>query len=149
MSKVKLVGETQTEDVKYNGDTAPCYSTEGSAGGDLRSAEECVIHPRETVKIKTGLKMAIPDGLVGMVCPRSGMAANFYVTVANAPGIIDSDYRGEVCVLLINHGTDPYIVMKGAKVAQLVLVPFVQGNYIAGDLDDTDRGEGGFGSTGH
>jgi len=127
---------------------APEYGTEGSAGADLKAAQDYVILPRQVIKVRAGLRVALPAGTFGMVCPRSGMALNFAVTVANAPGIIDSDYRGEVCVALINHGTEPFKIKKGQRIAQLVIVPCVIPQFVEADLDETDRGEGGFGSTG-
>ena len=125
------------------------YLTQGSAGIDLCSISDATIQPRETVLIKTGLRVAIPSGFVGLVCSRSGLAYHSSVFVINAPGIIDSDYRGDVGVLLHNAGEEIFTVSKGDRVAQLVLMKVYEGRFVAVDeLDETDRGENGFGSTG-
>lgn len=135
---------------------APRRETDGAAGFDLRSVSAVPIKVPAggSAKIKTGFAWEIPEGAVGLVCPRSGLAAKESVTVLNAPGIVDSDYRGEVCVLLVNHGSVDYYVVVGDRIAQLVIVPL----HAAGlhrlytqealGLSDTERGEKGFGSTG-
>ncbi len=121
----------------------------GDAGADLVAAKAVTIGPGERALISTGMSMAIPAGYGGFVLPRSGLAVRSGVTVLNAPGLIDSGYRGEVQVALINHGTEPFEVEVGDRIAQLVILAVQAPEYVAVDsLDDTSRGEGGFGSTG-
>ena len=129
----------------------PTYGSAGSAGGDLYSAEEndITVAPGQTVFIGTGLAVEIPQGLVGLVYARSGLACKKGLAPANKVGVIDSDYRGEIKVALYNHGKESQTVAKGERIAQLVIAPFVFAEYEeADDLSDTARGEGGFGSTG-
>ena len=127
----------------------PAYATEGAAGMDVLSAEDLVLEPGMRHAVATGLSMAIPQGYEIQVRPRSGLAFKFGVTVPNTPGTIDSDYRGELKVLMINHGSDPFPIKRGERVAQLVLAPVTQAAWIeVDDLDETARGSGGFGSTG-
>jgi dUTP pyrophosphatase len=128
----------------------PAQASAGAAGYDICSSTALVLPPGEYAKVPTGLKLAIPEGFEAQVRPRSGLAAKHGVTVLNAPGTIDSDYRGEVCVLLVNHGKAPLSIEKGMRIAQLVfsrvqIVDFVN----VSSLSETDRGQGGFGSTGH
>ena len=130
----------------------PSYETAGSAGADLRAAfpdkGTARLAPGARAMIPTGLSMAIPEGFEGQVRPRSGLAAKHGVTVANAPGTIDSDYRGEVKVILVNLGAEPVEIAHGDRVAQLVIAPVRQAAFAFGALDETERGTGGFGSTG-
>lgn len=127
----------------------PAYQTAGAAGLDLMSAVALTLAPGARALVPTGLSVAIPAGYEGQVRPRSGLALKHGVTVVNAPGTIDCDYRGELCVLLINHGAQPFEVSRGARVAQLVLAPVVQlAVEETDDLDETSRGAGAFGSTG-
>ncbi len=129
----------------------PRYMTAGAAGMDLCAAIDAPITlaPGQGAAIGTGLAMAIPHGFEGQVRPRSGLAAKFQVTVTNAPGTIDEDFRGEIRVLLINHGREPFVVNNGERIAQLVIAPVVQAELVEVEaLDDTERGAGGFGSTG-
>lgn len=127
----------------------PCYQTAGAAGMDLAAAVELVLDPGERALIPTGLQVAIPAGYEGQVRPRSGLALRYGVTVLNAPGTIDSDYRGELCVLLVNHGAEPFAVTRGMRVAQLVLAPVAQVPVLRVEsFVETSRGSGGFGSTG-
>lgn len=127
----------------------PAYATSGAAGMDVVSAEDAVIAPGARHAVATGLAMAIPHGFEIQVRPRSGLALKHGITVPNTPGTIDSDYRGELKVILINHGTQDFAIVRGDRVAQLVLAPVVQGGWMEVDeLDETARGEGGFGSTG-
>jgi dUTP pyrophosphatase len=127
----------------------PAYATSGAAGMDVISAEDVVIAPGARHPVATGLALAIPYGFEIQVRPRSGLALKHGITVPNTPGTIDSDYRGELKVLLINHGPEPFAVQRGDRVAQLVLAPVVQAAWQeVGELDITDRGAGGFGSTG-
>lgn len=129
----------------------PTYGSVGSAGGDLYSAEEndITVAPGQTAFIGTGLAVEIPQGLVGLVYARSGLACKKGLAPANKVGVIDSDYRGEIKVALYNHGKETQTVAKGERIAQLVIAPFVFAEYEeTDDLSDTARGEGGFGSTG-
>lgn len=121
----------------------------GDAGADLSASEEHTIGPGETVLVGTGLSMAIPQGYAGFVLPRSGLAIKHGVTVANAPGLIDSGYRGELRVGLINHSDSAFVVGVGDRIAQLVVMSVETPEFVEVEaLDDTDRGAGGFGSTG-
>ena len=127
----------------------PHYATSGAAGMDVLSAEDIVLEPGMRHAVATGLSVAIPPGYEIQVRPRSGLAFKYGVTVPNTPGTIDSDYRGELKVLMINHGTEPVPIKRGERVAQLVLAPVTQAAWAEVDeLDSTERGEGGFGSTG-
>ena len=129
----------------------PSYETEGSAGLDLRAAigEDIILQSLERTAIPTGLSMAIPHGYEGQVRPRSGLAFRHGLTVTNAPGTIDSDYRGEVKVLLVNLGAQAVTINRGMRCAQLIIAPVSQVNLNeVTSLEDTERGSGGFGSTG-
>jgi dUTP pyrophosphatase len=127
----------------------PAYATAGAAGMDVVAAEDVVIAPGARHAVATGLAMAIPQGFEIQVRPRSGLALKHGITVPNTPGTIDSDYRGELKVILINHGDQPFAIARGDRVAQLVVAPVVQGVWLEVDaLDETARGQGGFGSTG-
>jgi dUTP pyrophosphatase len=127
----------------------PAYATSGAAGMDIVSAEDVSIAPGARHAVATGLSVAIPEGYEIQVCPRSGLALKHGITVPNTPGTIDSDYRGELKVILINLGDEPFVIVRGDRVAQLVLAPVVQAAWDeVAELDATERGEGGFGSTG-
>lgn len=129
----------------------PSYATIGSAGADLRAAvgTPLVIQSGERALVPTGIAMALPANHEGQVRPRSGLAVKFGLTVLNAPGTIDADYRGEIMVPLINLGAEEFVVEHGLRIAQLVVAPFHQADFhVVDDLDDTARGDGGFGSTG-
>lgn len=127
----------------------PAYATSGAAGMDVVSAEDVVIAPGARHAVATGLSVAIPHGYEIQVRPRSGLALKHGISVPNTPGTIDSDYRGEVKVILINLGAEPFSVVRGDRIAQLVLAPVTRAGWVEVDeLDETDRGEGGFGSTG-
>ena len=128
----------------------PSYGTEYSAGADLYSSmEDVTINPNETVFIHTDISIEIPVGLVGLIYARSGMACKKGVATANKVGVIDSDYRGEIMVALYNHSNQAVTIAKGDRVAQLVIAPYIKANFQEVDeLEDTVRGEGGFGSTG-
>lgn len=132
---------------------APAYETALAAGCDLRAAvgEDAPVRlaPGERAMIPTGIAVALPEGYEAQARPRSGLAAKFGVTCLNAPGTIDADYRGELKVILINHGADEFIVRRGDRIAQLVIAPVYQAVFDEVDaLDETARGGGGFGSTG-
>ena len=127
----------------------PKYGTEFSAGADLVNAGgDVVVESGKTVIIHTGIAMEIPVGLVGLVYARSGLATKRNLAPANKVGVIDSDYRGEIMVAIHNHGTEAQVVEKGERVAQIVIAPYVTATFVDGDLDETERGAGGFGSTG-
>ena len=129
----------------------PRYQTSGSAGMDLHAAipEALVIEPRARLKVPTGLSVAIPHGYEGQVRPRSGLAAKHGVTVVNTPGTVDSDYRGEVAVVLVNLGTEPVTIAPLDRIAQIVFARHEIAELVeVSDLDDTERGAGGYGSTG-
>lgn len=130
--------------------TIPTAATAQAAGYDLTAAldEAMVLPPGARAAVPTGLAIALPDGLEGQVRPRSGLAMKHGVTVLNAPGTIDADYRGEVKVLLVNLGDAPFRIESGDRIAQLVVARYERVAFVEGDLDDTARGAGGFGSTG-
>ena len=131
----------------------PAYETTGSAGMDLRAAvadeAPLTLQPGARALIPTGLKIALEPGFEAQVRPRSGLALKHGVTCLNSPGTIDSDYRGEVGVILVNHGQEPFVVRRGERIAQMVIARHEQAAMIeVGSLDETARGAGGFGSTG-
>ena len=128
----------------------PTYGSEYAAGADLYSCEgELIFAPGETKMVHTGLAMQIPVGYVGLVYARSGIASKRGLAPANKVGVVDSDYRGEVMVALHNHSSEPQTIAAGERIAQMVIAPYLTVNYVETDtLDDTDRGTGGFGSTG-
>ncbi len=132
----------------------PVYASDGAAGMDLHAAlaegQKLVIEPGARDLTPTGLMIALPQGYEAQVRPRSGLAARHGVTVLNAPGTIDSDYRGEIMVILINHGSEPFEILRGMRIAQLVVAPVTRAAFVEvqDDLDVTLRGAGGFGSTG-
>ena len=129
----------------------PTYATEQSAGMDLSAALEDAIElgPGDRALIPTGLAIALPEGYEAQVRPRSGLAVKHGVTVLNSPGTIDADYRGEIKVILINHGKEAFTIERGMRIAQMVVEKYETVNWdVVKTLDDTDRGEGGFGSTG-
>ena len=130
--------------------TIPSYAHPGDAGLDLSSCETVEIAPGSTAMVRTGVAIALPPGTEGQVRPRSGLAARHAVTVLNAPGTIDEGYRGEVRVILINHGLEIFRVEPGMRIAQLVVAPVLRVETVSADsLDNaTARGTGGFGSTG-
>ena len=127
----------------------PAYESDGAAGLDLRAAEPCEIAPGGRALVATGLAIALPRGFEGQVRPRSGLAAKHGVTVLNAPGTIDSDYRGEVKVILVNLGDTPFAIARGDRIAQLIVAPVMRVEVEeTASLDQTVRGSGGFGSSG-
>ena len=129
----------------------PTYVTEGSAGMDLRAyiEEDVILLPKERMMISTGLQMALPEGYEAQIRPRSGMAIKHGITVINSPATIDSDYRGEIKVCLVNLSNEEFVITHGMRIAQMVIAEYaILEAIITDDLDETDRGEGGFGSTG-
>lgn len=133
------------------GASLPHYASEGAAGCDLRAfiPVSVVLAPGTSMLIPTGIKAAIPEGYEIQLRPRSGLALKEQVTILNTPGTIDSDYRGEICVILINHGTRPFTIEPGMRIAQMVLAPYFRAEFIqTKELSSTVRGTGGFGHTG-
>jgi len=137
----------------FNGLQLPAYETELAAGADLRAAvpeaEPFTLSPGQRALIPTGLSMAIPAGYEVQIRPRSGLAYKHGITCLNTPGTIDADYRGEVKVLLINHGDADFTIHRGERIAQMIVAPITQPKFeLVTELSETARGEGGFGSTG-
>jgi dUTP pyrophosphatase len=127
----------------------PAYASAGAAGFDLRAAADCTIAPGALALVPTGFAVAVPEGFELQVRPRSGLAAKHGVTVLNSPGTVDSDYRGEVAVILVNHGPAVFTVSRGDRIAQAVIATAPQAQLIeVTSLDETPRGSAGFGSTG-
>jgi dUTP pyrophosphatase len=127
----------------------PHYATAGAAGMDVLAAEDVTLAPGARHAVATGLSVAIPEGYEIQVRPRSGLALKHGISVPNSPGTIDSDYRGELKVIMINHGAEAFAIRRGDRVAQLVLAAVTRGTWVeVAELDATDRGAGGFGSTG-
>lgn len=127
----------------------PAYATAGAAGMDVISAEDVTIAPGGRHAVATGLALAIPDGYEVQVRPRSGLALKHGISLPNSPGTIDSDYRGELKIIVINHGSEDFVFRRGDRVAQLVLAPVTRAAWVEVlSLDETARGAGGFGSTG-
>ena len=127
----------------------PAYAHPGDAGMDVRSIEELTLAPGARALVHTGLVLMLPPDAEAQVRPRSGLALKHGVTVPNTPGTIDAGYRGEVGVILVNLGTEPFTVEKGMKIAQIVVSPVAQAEIVeVASVDETDRGAGGFGSTG-
>jgi dUTP diphosphatase len=131
----------------------PAYQTADAAGLDLMAAvpggEPMTLAPGQYALVPTGLAIALPSGHEAQVRPRSGLAAKHGVTVLNTPGTIDADYRGEIKVILINHGASPFVIKRGERIAQMVIAPVLQAKLVpVATLSATDRGAGGFGSTG-
>jgi len=131
------------------GVSIPKKATDGSAGYDVYSAEELVLEAGEFRKISTGIRLSLPNDVEAQVRPRSGLAFKHGITVLNSPGTIDSDYRGEVCVLLINHSKIPFKVEVGMRIAQMIFSKIIPIDFeLRSELDESVRGSGGFGSTG-
>ena len=129
----------------------PAYETEGAAGMDLRAniSEEITLKPLERAIVKTGLFIALPVGFEAQVRPRSGLAAKKGITVLNSPGTVDADYRGEIGVILVNLSKDDFVINDGERIAQLIIAKHERANWIEVEvLSETERGSGGFGSTG-
>lgn len=130
----------------------PVYMTSHSAGMDLYAELDhgMVLSPGCRALVPTGLAIALPDGYEAQIRPRSGLALKHGVTMLNSPGTIDADYRGEIGLIVINHGTEPFAINNGDRIAQMVIAPVIQAQLVeVGELDETARGEGGFGHTGH
>ena len=139
--------------VRVNGDArnVPSYQSAGAVGADLRAAlrEDLILAPGARALVATGVRLEIPPGFEAQVRPRSGLAVKHGLTVVNAPGTIDSDYRGELAVALINFGAEPVRIEPGMRIAQLVVAPVVRADFVVVErLSDSGRGAGGFGSTG-
>ena len=131
------------------GAQAPERTRPGDAGYDLRTAESFSLWPGERVTVPTGVAVALPQGVAGLVVPRSGLAARHGISVVNGPGLIDPNYRGEIRVVLVNHGEARFEATAGDRIAQLVLIPFLTPDALVVDeLPPTERGENGFGSSG-
>lgn len=137
----------------FEGLALPAYETAHAAGMDLRAAvadaEPVTLAPGQRAMVPTGLSIALPEGFEAQIRPRSGLAAKHGLTCLNSPGTIDADYRGEVKVILINLGQEPFVVRRGERIAQMVIAPVTRGDFkVVASLDETARGAGGFGSTG-
>ena len=129
----------------------PKYETQGASGVDISANinEDLTLVTNESILVPTGIAVSIPQGFEIQIRPRSGLAAKKGISVLNTPGTIDADYRGEIKVILINHGNEPFIIRNGDRIAQMVVCPIVQAKFEQVDeLSDTERGSGGFGSTG-
>ncbi|WP_251449691.1 dUTP diphosphatase [Microbacterium sp. Marseille-Q6648] len=142
---------TETVDVPIIASAAPVYAHPGDAGADLTSAETLTLRPGERALVGTGVRIALPDGFVGFVVPRSGLAAKHGITIVNAPGTVDAGYRGEIKVALLNTDpAEPFEVSVGDRIAQLIVMPVPRARFVpVAELPDSARGEGGFGSTGY
>lgn len=143
----------ETKILDQEGWSAPVYETTHAAGMDLRAAIQAsapvIVGPGDIQIVPTGLAVAIPEGYEAQIRPRSGLAAKHGITVLNSPGTIDSDYRGEIKVILINHGRAPFEICRGDRIAQMVIAPVIKADLVIVDeLPGSVRGEGGFGSTG-
>ena len=127
----------------------PSHSHPGDGGADLYSRIDLVLGPGERQMVPTGIAVAVPDGFAGLVVPRSGLAARHGIGVVNGPGLLDAGYRGEINVILVNHGSESFTINRGDRIAQLVVVPVVVQEFLEVDeLPPSPRGDGGFGSTG-
>lgn len=129
----------------------PTYETEHAAGMDLRAAmrEPLTLAPGERTLVPTGLRIALPPGMEAQIRPRSGLALKHGILLVNSPGTIDADYRGEIRIILANFGNDPYTIQRGDRIAQMIIAPVSKVQWVLADsLDETPRGEGGFGHTG-
>jgi len=142
---------TETVEVLLRADRAPAYAHLGDAGADLVSAEAVTLGPGERATVGTGVSIALPDGYVAFVVPRSGLAARHGITIVNSPGTVDAGYRGELRVTLLNtDAAEPYEVAAGDRIAQLVVMPVARARFVPVEtLPGSERGEGGFGSTGY
>lgn len=137
-------------EILITGEQIPTYAHPGDAGADLYSNEDLVLKPGQRAMVGTGISIALPAGTVAFVVPRSGLAAKRGITVVNAPGTVDAGYRGEIKVLLLNTDTEQeFVIQRGDRIAQVIIMNYVQARFVPADtLPGSDRGEGGFGSTG-
>ena len=153
-----LLKKRRKQNMLIEYDYAESYNYEGihpepkrqhwnDAGADLTTVSNHILSPKEIWLAPTGIKIKVPDGYVGLIFSRSGLAKHG-ITLANSVGVIDAGYRGEIKVPLINHGTKDYAIEKGSRIAQIVFIPCLLAGFTLSDLDDTERGEGGFGHTG-
>lgn len=142
---------TDAIEVLLHGDTVPTYAHSGDAGADLVAAEEVVLAPGVRATVGTGVSIALPNGYVAFVVPRSGLAAKHGITIVNSPGTVDAGYRGEIRVTLLNtDAAEPYSIAVGDRIAQLIVMPVSRARFIPVDrLPGSQRGTGGFGSTGY
>jgi dUTP pyrophosphatase len=143
--KVSIQKIAGSEDISL-----PAYMTDQSAGMDICAAvsEETIILPGQRQKIPTGISIALPEGYEAQIRPRSGLAINQGITLLNSPGTIDADYRGEIALIVINHGSDPFVVTRGMRLAQMVVQKIFQVDWVeVAELNNTSRGTGGFGHT--
>ena len=145
MEIVKVICKAEDKDF------LPVYSSAEAAGADLKACiqEDIVLKPGQRYLVSTGLSIQLPAGYEAQIRPRSGLAIKYGISLVNTPGTIDSDYRGEVKIIMINHGSEDFIIHRGDRIAQMVIAPVIHGMFAMADsLDATDRGAGGFGSTG-
>ncbi|MET1043342.1 MAG: dUTP diphosphatase [Microbacteriaceae bacterium] len=142
---------TDIVDVPIKSDHLPQYAHPGDAGADLVSTRDLVLEPGERALVPTGVAIALPDGYVAFVVPRSGLATRHGITIVNSPGTVDAGYRGEIQVTLLNTDqSEPYAISAGDRIAQLIVMPVSRARFVPVDtLPDSVRGEGGFGSTGY
>lgn len=140
----------ENTEVLITGEHIPAYAHPGDAGADLRSNEALVLEPGQRAMVSTGISIALPRGTVAFVVPRSGLAAKHGITVVNAPGTVDAGYRGEIKVLLLNTDREQsFQIEKGDRIAQLIVMSYLEARFVSTEkLPGSDRGEGGFGSTG-
>ncbi|HTN58837.1 MAG TPA: dUTP diphosphatase [Protaetiibacter sp.] len=142
---------TESVEVLLRADVAPAYAHAGDAGADLVSTDDIVLAPGQRATVGTGVAIALPDGYVAFVVPRSGLAAKHGITIVNSPGTVDAGYRGEIRVTLLNtDARESYSISAGDRIAQLIVMPVSRARFIPVErLPGSDRGEGGFGSTGY
>lgn len=142
---------TESVDVPMLGVRIPAYAHPGDAGADLCAAEAVTLAPGERSTVGTGTSVAVPDGFAAFVVPRSGLAARHGITIVNSPGTVDAGYRGEIRVTILNtDASTPYSIAVGDRIAQLIIMPVVRARFVPVDrLPESQRGEGGFGSTGY
>ena len=142
---------TDSVEVLIHADAVPVYAHPGDAGADLASSEDLVLAPGERALVGTGVSIALPDGYVAFVVPRSGLATKHGITIVNSPGTVDAGYRGEIRVTLLNTDTrESYAITAGDRIAQLIVMPVSRAHFIPVErLPGSHRGEGGFGSTGY
>ncbi len=145
MEIVKVI--CKAEDTEF----LPVYSSAEAAGADLKACiqDDIVLNPGQRYLVPTGISIQLPAGYEAQIRPRSGLAIKYGISLVNTPGTIDSDYRGEVKVIMINHGSEDFVIHRGDRIAQMVIAPVIHGMFaLSNSLDSTDRGAGGFGSTG-